>query len=379
MNIIVAPDAFKDCLSAEGVGQAMCLGINDYSQNASSYVLQVSDGGEGFLEAVRSYVNELTEVSVKTLDPLGREIKASYLYDSTEQTAYIELARASGIELLSSEERNPLITSTYGTGIQIRDAINQGAKTIYVGLGGSSTNDAGTGMAQAIGYRFLDSEGKEVIPCGGNLAKIVTIEKPGSMPTTEFYAINDVLNPLYGPTGAAYTYAPQKGASPEDVLALDDGLKNLDAVVQEKLGYSKAMVPGTGAAGGSGYGLHVFLNATFITGTRFILGLSDFYKLLKDHKIELILTGEGKIDDQTAYGKLVHGLITEGQKNEIPVAAICGKLDLSGTETESLGLATVRELYDQEKPVEYSYSHASELIRKKTTEILNTVFGTPTQ
>ena len=308
MNVVIAPDAFKDCLSASEVAEAMKSGVSAFDNSAKCHVIKASDGGEGFLNAVASYISEANQTTVPTVDPLGRNISGIYLYDPSRNTAYIELARASGLELLSHSQRNPMFTSTYGTGLQIKHAIEQGANSVYLGIGGSATNDAGTGIANALGYEFFDADGSEVKPMGSKLQTIHRITKPNiNYDHVKFYAVNDVLNPLFGPSGAAHTYARQKGAGEQEIIKLNHGLEHLAGVVKKQLGVEEANTPGSGAAGGTAFGLKCFFNAEYISGASFILGLSGFEALLTKENIEVILTGEGMIDHQTVFGKFVFG------------------------------------------------------------------------
>lgn len=374
MNVLLAPDAFKDSLSASEVTQAMRNGVLAYDSKAKLTELIASDGGEGFLDSVGTYIKSAVSVTVPTVDPLGRAISGRYLYDEQDNTAYVELAQASGLELLSKEERNPMHTSTYGTGVQINDAIAKGATHIYLGLGGSATNDAATGLAHALGYRFITSEGKEIIPNGGSLSEIDRIEKPKEIDgSVRFFAVNDVSNPLHGPAGAAFVYGSQKGANAQELLKLDMGLMHLDKRVQQLFQLNEAGNPGSGAAGGAAYGLRCFLGATYLSGTRFILKLANFSELVLKEKLDVIITGEGKIDQQTAYGKFVYGLIQEANRYQIPVIAICGKLGFTAHEAEQLGLEAVAELYDPSKPASYSFTHAAKLIATKTEALLRSM------
>jgi glycerate 2-kinase len=374
MNILIAPDAFKDSLSAMKVADAIESGVRRYSKEFSCFQLFASDGGEGFLNAVQGYISGLNEISVDTFDPLGRPIQATYLWDVNLAEAYIELAKASGIELLSLAERDPIKTSTYGTGLQVRHAIEKGAKRIFIGIGGSATNDGGMGIARALGYRFLDKHNKELSGIGADLKKVQQIISPSvPLKEIEFFAVNDVLNPLCGKTGAAYTYGAQKGASMETIRWLDEGLQNLSGQIVKVLNKDEATTPGSGAAGGAAYGLKCFFEAKFISGTSFILNLSNFHELLTKHNIKLIITGEGKIDHQTAYGKFVYGIIQEASKYKIPVVAICGKLNLNQEEIAELGLAGAAELYDPTKSTSYSFDHAEELIELTTMQLLQSI------
>lgn len=371
MNVLIAPDAFKDSLTASEVTLAMKAGVQAFHENARCFQITASDGGEGFLEAVASSLPDVDRITIPTVDPLGRLIEATYLFDSENKTAYVELARASGLELLDEHDRNPMYTSTYGTGLQIKHAIDNGATHVYLGIGGSATNDAGTGIASALGFRFLNSDGAELTPMGSTLSKIHSVEVPGtSYDHVQFFAVNDVLNPLFGPTGAAFTYARQKGAITAEIELLDAGLSHLDAVVTRLLNKNEAQRPGSGAAGGTAYGLRCFFEATYISGASFILQLSGFTNLVSEEKIEVILTGEGMIDHQTAFGKFVHGLCQEANNLDIPVLGICGKLDASPAEIEQIGLLAVAEIYDPAKPKLYSYNHAARLISEKTETLL---------
>jgi len=369
MNVLIAPDAFKDSLTAQEAADIMQEAVLKMHPQARCYFLPASDGGEGFLEAVQSYRENAVSIHTDTLDPLRRPHAAHYLYDSSTASAYIELAQASGLELLKPEERNPLVTSTFGTGLQIKEAIAKGAQHIYVGLGGSATNDAGTGIAQANGYVFKDKKGQPLDMCGEALGAIDQID--GIQPNrVRFYAINDVSNPLYGPEGAAFVYARQKGATDKTIEQLDLGLRNLDRCITSQFKIEEAATPGSGAAGGTAYGLKTFFKAEFISGTSFILNLAGFQQKVKDWEIDLILTGEGKIDAQTHYGKFVFGLAQQAAKVGIPVKAVCGKLDLTPQEVKELGLQTATQLYNPNKEPQHSFKFAKQLLFEQCCQLL---------
>jgi glycerate kinase len=370
MKVVLIPDAFKDSLSSTQVALAMKEAVADRYPNATITQMAASDGGEGFLDTVARYKPSVDMISCKTVDPLGRPLSAAYLFDAEDRSAYFELARASGLEMLPQSERDPLLTSTYGTGLQIREAIQKGAKKIFVGLGGSATNDGGAGLAAALGYRFLDSKGGHFVPTGGRLLQIEDIDLPIKGPAVSFYAINDVLNPLYGLTGAAFTYARQKGAGPEQIEQLDRGLRHLAQKVHEALGINAAALPGSGAAGGTGFGLKAFFGADFIPGVSFVLGLSGLREQLEAGAVDLIITGEGTIDAQTPYGKLVSGVAREASARGVAVLAVCGKLDLPEEKWRSLGLQGVAQLYRPDKPPGYSFTHAYRLVKERTALLL---------
>jgi glycerate 2-kinase len=372
MRILLIPDKFKGSLTSNEVIEALKYGILEKYPNAKISSIIASDGGDGFLHAVSQNVG-CQQIDTKTLDPLGREIASYYLYDPVENVAYIELAKASGIELLSEDERNAMLTSTYGTGVEIRHAIDLGAKTIYIGLGGSATNDGGIGIAAALGYSFLDGSQNELKPNGKNLSRIQHIQK-GDGPdfdSISIIAINDVDNPLHGKNGAAYIYAQQKGANPDEIQELDEGLGNLDRVVTSHLNKDVALLGGSGAAGGTGFGLKAFLNAEFIAGIDFVLNLSGATKLLDEHEFDFIITGEGKLDRQTLNGKLIKGVVDLGAKYNIPVIAVCGQSEIKEDSSESLGLTKIIEIRDVSKPIQFSIENAYVLTKRAIGDYLN--------
>jgi len=263
------------------------------------------------MSAIASYKTCIS-IQVIAQNPLGKLIQSYYLYNQKSNSAFIEMANTSGMELLELTERNPLLTSTLGTGNQIKDAINKGVKRIYIGLGGSATNDAGIGLAHALGYRFLDQNGQELEPVGGSLNDIVKIDDSKVsklVKEVSFYAVNDVNNPLFGQRGAAFVYAKQKGADDAMIEKLDSGLQNLDHIVTQQFGCENAEIPGSGAAGGTAYGLKTFLNAEFISGIDFILDLAGVHELLSNENFNVLVTGEGKIDQQTLSGNLIQGVL----------------------------------------------------------------------
>lgn len=369
MKVLLIPDKFKGSLDAREVIMAISKGIYGVHPDAEIFSVLASDGGDGFLNAVSENL-DCTTITSGTVDPLNRKIETVYLFNNATKTAYIELAKASGLELLNDVERDVMRTSTYGTGLQIRHAIENGATEIYLGLGGSATNDAGTGIAKALGYRFLDDLGHELEPVGGQLSKIAKIEKKDGAPDLtgiSLVAVNDVDNPLFGKHGAAYIYAEQKGANAIEVQKLDKGLRHLETIVKDQLKKNAAQLSGSGAAGGAAYGLNVFLNAEFISGIAFVLGLAKVDQLLVDHRFDYIITGEGKFDRQTLHGKLIKGVIDLGKQYQIPVIAICGQSDIDSTQPKSIGLIRILEIRDTMKSVQYSMDNAARLIEESTS------------
>jgi glycerate kinase len=372
MNFLIVPDKFKGSLSAKEVIAAMGKGVSSVFPQAGLYSVTASDGGDGFLDSARHYIT-LDTIKVHSSDPLGRNMDTEYLLNPETGEAYIELAKASGLELLSQEERNPLLTSTMGTGIQIKDAILKGAKKIYVGLGGSATSEAGLGIATALGYTFRDEFGNLLKPTGANLSKIESISASEFLKdyeNVEVYAVNDVDNPLFGTVGAAYVYGAQKGANKEDIEFLDKGLRHVHSIVKKEMAMDNAQIPGSGAAGGAAYGLKTFLNAEFISGTDFIFRLAGIHPLLQSTSIDYIITGEGKIDEQTLRGKLIKGVSQLGKSYHIPVLVVCGVSEVSREHLIEMGNVDVIEIRDTSRPLSYSMENASVLIEEAVANFL---------
>ncbi len=373
MTVLLIPDKFKGSLTAIEVIAALTRGIKKIKKNIDIHHVIASDGGDGFLDAIQ-HTMDVEEVSCSTVDPLGRKIRAAYVFNKYTDEAFIELAKASGMELLKEGERNPMITSTLGTGLQILDAIERGAKKIYIGLGGSATNDGGIGIARALGYKFLDVGLNILVPSGESLEKIHTIDASGvhkDLKHVSVFAVNDVNNTLYGSNGAAFVYAKQKGASLKGIELLNEGLKHLDRVVEQQIGENNAQVPGSGAAGGAAYGIKTFLGGKFVSGINFMLQLADIDSVLKSEKIDLIITGEGKIDEQTFSGKLIHGVLEFGKAHSIPVLAICGTLELDKEICLENGLHEVLEIRDPSKPLAFNLQNAATLIEKSIFQFLS--------
>ena len=370
MRVLIAADKFKNSLSQREVSSAIEAGLKRSQPSADVDCVVVSDGGEGFLDSVESAIDRVNRHVCDSLDPIGRPIQAEFLFEPTTETAYIELAAASGIELLSAGERDPSRTSTFGTGLVIEAALLLGAKHVYVGIGGSATTDGGIGLASALGFRFLGESGIELCPNGGSLVNIRSVRSPKSnLSNVRFFVINDVDNPLFGQLGAAHVYGPQKGADAEMVHELDAGLRNLDQCVQRDLAIKASDLPGAGAAGGAGYGLHVFLAAEFCSGANFVLGLSGIDKILSEQKFDWIITGEGQIDEQTGNGKLVDEVGKVGTKFGVPVAAFCGVNQLSVAAISGFGLTEVVAIHDpQLRTSSDSMANAKTLLEQSAFE-----------
>ena len=322
-RIIAAFDSFKGSLTSREAGEAFRRGFTSECPDAEVEVLAIADGGEGMAEAICEGVGG-EMVSALVSDPLGRKIEARYALVNEGDTAVIAMSAASGLTLLKPEECNPLIASTYGTGELIVDALERGCSKIIMGLGGSATNDCGVGMLRALGYRFYDVTGEELhdtISILERVESISTVNRHPLLMGVRFTAAVDVDNPLYGPTGAAHIFAPQKGASPEVVERLDKALRHYAEVIDTE----SAKVAGTGAAGGMGYALYTMLGARMQPGIEIVLSLLDFENRAKG--ADFVITGEGSIDAQTLHGKAPAGVLTAAQRLGIPTIALGGRVE----------------------------------------------------
>jgi glycerate kinase len=326
MKIVIAPDSFKDSLSAEGVATAIAQGIRDVFPDAELVLCPMADGGEGTVDAILSVLpGERRSEHVR--GPLGNEVIAHWGWLPESHTAIIEMAEASGLQLLSLDERDALNTCTFGTGELINAAMTAGAKTIILTVGGSATNDGGAGMLRALGVVFKDAEGGLLGPGGHRLAQLATLEMQGfdsRVKGTTFIVAADVDNPLCGPHGASAMFGPQKGADGQDVALLDDALSTFADVCAPVLGRDLRDVPGAGAAGGMGFAAMAFLNAEFRAGVEVVaeqVGLED-----KTRGADLVITGEGRCDAQTLRGKTPMGVARIAQRQGVPVVILAGTL-----------------------------------------------------
>ena len=326
MKILIAPDSFKESLEALDVCHAIQSGFSQVFPDADYKLLPMADGGEG-TSAVLSYVLGGRWKEVRVHDPLMRPINAKYLLLENE-TAVIEIAQACGLHLLTTEERNPLITSSYGVGELIADALDEGVKRIIIGLGGSATNDAGLGMLMALGMTFHDSDDNTLAQGGGALANLQRLDATSfhtSVLETVFEVACDVTNPLCGELGASAIFGPQKGASPQQINDLDKALTHF-ASVCEQHGYQDHQdIAGAGAAGGLGYALMSFCQAELTSGFDTVAKVTNLSQHIAD--ADLVITGEGKLDAQSAMGKVAGGISHIAKASHTPVIAICGSVD----------------------------------------------------
>lgn len=335
-RIVIASDKFKGSLSSSEVADTIEQAIRSFNPSVEVVKIPVSDGGDGLIGSLVPTLKGSIR-SIPVVDPLMRPIGAGYGI-LPDRTAVIELAAASGLTLLAPEERNPWITTTYGTGQQILDALEGGATDILLGIGGSATNDAATGLLQALGFRFLDSNGDELGHGGQVLSRIASVDSSRSTPLLKKARIQiacDVDNPLAGVNGAACVFARQKGADEEMIRLLDQGLVHWASVLRSQFHRDIIDLPGAGAAGGVGGTLAAILDASLTAGIDLVLDSLDFSAKIAD--ADLIITGEGKLDVQTAYGKTVKGIVQRAKAQAIPVIAFAGDI-VSSPQVDALGL-----------------------------------------
>ena len=324
--IVLAPDSFKESMTAKEACVAMERGIKKVNSNIQCIHVPMADGGEGTMQSLVDATGG--EVySLEVVGPLGNKVKAEYGILGNGEIGVLEMASASGIHLVSLEERNPLITTTYGTGELIKACLDRGVKKLLIGIGGSATNDGGVGVIQALGGRLLDKEGNELGFGGGELEKLDRIDLTNFDRRLKDVVIEvacDVSNPLSGENGASYIFGPQKGASVEMIKILDNNLKHYAKVIKEQFGKDVLEIAGAGAAGGLGAGLMVFLNGNLKKGIEIVIEYSGLEKKVKN--CDMVWTGEGSIDFQTQYGKTPLGVATVAKKYNKPVVALAGRV-----------------------------------------------------
>ncbi|WP_448215170.1 glycerate kinase [Endozoicomonas sp. 2B-B] len=326
MKIVIAPDSFKECLTAAQVASAIETGFKEILPDAQYVKVPVADGGEGTLQSlVDATGGHFIEVPVT--GPLGHQIQAEFGILGDGTTAVIEMARASGLELVSPDQRDPMIATTQGTGELILSALDRGVDKIIVGIGGSATNDGGAGMVQALGVRLLNDQGKELQRGGGQLSSLSKIDASNldqRLQSVEIIAACDVDNPLTGDNGASAIFGPQKGATPDMVKVLDQSLGHYGLIMERDLGVSVCDRPGAGAAGGMGTALLGFLNARLEPGIEIVMAAVDLAEKVKG--ANLVITGEGRIDGQTAQGKTPVGVARVAKSLDLPVVALAGSV-----------------------------------------------------
>lgn len=373
MRVLIAPDKFKGSLDATGVCQAIEEALRESGRKLDITSIGMADGGEGTSNMLTNF-SKGEIIKLKVLDPFFRPIEGFYGLSGDGETAFIEMAVASGLQLLSNEERNALLGTTYGTGQMIADALDRGVTSIILGVGGSGTNDGGIGMGEALGARFLDEQGKALKPIGQNLGSIRSIDLGNLHPRAKFVtvtAICDVSNPFFGVNGAAHVFGPQKGATPSDIDFLDRGLRNFARVVEQQLGLDLNF-PGAGAGGGLGGGAKIFFNIDFRSGIEFIIEFIGLEELVKN--CDLVITGEGKMDEQTLSGKVVKGVSDLSRTFKKRLVVIVGKNELPQSKIDLLGINKVLSLVGEETSEKESFENTSRLIKKRVRDHVNPFF-----
>jgi len=370
MRIVIAPDSFKGSLSAFAVAEAVERGVKRVVPEAECVLLPLSDGGEGLVESLVE-ATAGTYHEFQATGPLGEPVWAKLGVLGDGSTGVIEMAQASGLPLVPPEKRNPLFTTTYGTGELIRCALDLGCTQLVIGIGGSATNDGGMGMAQALGVRFLDADGRELGPGGAELARLEKIDISGLDPRLAEAKIEvacDVDNPLTGPSGASHIYGPQKGATPAMVEQLDRALMHYAEVIRKDLGKDVESVPGAGAAGGLGAGLMAFLGGRLVSGIQLVFRVLDFERQVQG--ADLVFTGEGKFDAQSAFGKVPVGVARACRAFGIPVIVLAGTVTLDSEELHGEGITASFSVLNQPMSLEEAMARTAELVEFQAAQVM---------
>jgi len=370
MKIVIAPDSFKGSLSALEVCESIEKGIRKVLGRAEIVKVPMADGGEGSVQSlVDATGGKLINLKVK--DPLMRPVEAFYGILGDGTTAVIEMAAASGITLVSKEERNPMKATTYGTGQIIVHALDRGCRNFIIGIGGSATNDGGAGMLSALGVKLLDENACEIGFGGGNLDKLKSIDLSSidsRLKLCNIVAACDVDNPLCGEKGASYIFGPQKGADEDMIITLDNNLSHYADVVEKYLGISIKEYPGAGAAGGLGGGLLAFLNAKLKRGIDIVIETTNLEHSIKD--ADLVFTGEGMIDYQTAFGKTPFGVAKIAKKYNIPVIAIAGGIGKGADTLYDQGFTSIFSIVDKPMNLEEAIENCGVLLENASERIM---------
>lgn len=373
MKVVVAPDSYKGSLSAEEVADNIEIGLRRVIKNAEIIKVPMADGGEGTVQSlIDSTSGEIVKLRVK--GPLLKDVDAFYGILGDKKTAVIEMAAASGLPLLNKDERNPMETTTYGTGELVLDAVKRGCRKIILGLGGSATNDGGAGFLAALGVKFKDRDGNLIKPQGGELNKLYDIDissMDSNLKECEIIAACDVDNPLVGDRGASHIFGPQKGADDEMVRLLDANLNHYADIIKKVLGVDIKNHPGAGAAGGLGAGILAFLNAELKKGIDIVIELSNLENKIKG--ANLIITGEGMTDYQTRFGKTPYGVCKLGNKYDIPVIAISGGLGKDYRKLYELGFKSIFSIADKPMKLEESIKNTGKLLQDAAERIIRLI------
>ena len=369
MKIVLAPDSFKESLSALQVAESIERGFKQVLPNAEYVKVPMADGGEG---TVQSLVDATGGRIIKktVTGPLGEAADAFFGILGNEKTAVIEMAAASGLHLVPATKRNPLLTTTRGTGELIAAALDYNVNHIIIGIGGSATNDGGAGMARALGTRFLNSDGQEIGEGGGALSDLAAIDLSrldSRLADVKIEVACDVDNPLIGPKGASAIYGPQKGATPVIVNQLDENLAHYAAIIEKDLGVKIADVPGAGAAGGLGGGLLAFMQAKLSRGVDIVMEAAKLSDIIAG--ADLVITGEGKIDGQTIFGKTPIGVAKTAKKHGVPVIGIAGNVASDSDVVHEYGIDAIFSIVPGAVSLQEAFLHADEFVERTARNI----------
>ncbi|PYI52992.1 glycerate kinase [Paenibacillus flagellatus] len=371
-RVVIAPDSFKGSISSVAAAEAIRAGVLRAAPDAGTTIVPMADGGEGTVDAVLAAVGG-ERLVVPVEGPLGGEVMAAWGLLADGRTAVIEMAAASGLPLVAPEARDPLAATTYGTGQLIRAALDRGATRLLIGLGGSATNDGGMGMAQALGVRFADADGRELAGrgCGALLERIASIDASGLDPrfaAAEVTVLSDVTNPLCGPDGASAVYGPQKGATPEAVERLDRGLAHYAERIAAATGRDVRDAPGAGAAGGLGAGLLAFGRAVVKPGIAVVTELAGFDRAVAG--AALVITGEGRTDAQTAYGKVPAGVAAAARPHGVPVVCLSGGLGAGAETLYGHGIAALFSIANRPLALDEAMRDAEPLLAEAAENVV---------
>ena len=372
MKVVIAPDSYKGSLTAMEVANCIEEGIKRYNKNIEVVKVPMADGGEGTVQALVDATGGRI-INLKVCDPLLREVDSFYGILGDGNTAIIEMAAASGINLLDRNELNPLITSTYGTGQIINDAIERGCKNIIVGIGGSGTNDGGAGMLRALGIRFLNEEGRDIQEGGAALKELHSIDKKNfnkRISKCNIKVACDVDNPLCGLNGASHVFGPQKGASKEDIELLDEALNQYAKIIKNEFNIDVLNIPGSGAAGGSGAAF-LAIGSKLERGIDIVINETNLQTMIES--ADIVFTGEGRIDFQTKFGKAPYGVAKEAKKNGLPVIAICGEIGEGYDELYNHGFTSIFSIVNKPMTLEESIKDSKKLIRDVSERIVRVI------
>jgi glycerate kinase len=372
MKIVIAPDSFKGSLTSLQIIEGIKQSALSFFPGAQIVPVPIADGGDGTVEAL-VLASGGTTIYAQARDPHGRVINC--IYGEANGAAIIGMSECSGLALLSEQERTPLTTSTHGTGDLIKNALDKGFSNLYLGIGGSATNDAGTGALQALGLKFLRADGSEIARmCGQELANVASVDERSLDPRLKSARITimcDVINPLTGKNGATYIYGPQKGGTPESLDILEAGMKSFEVILNNYAGKSVSNMPGTGAAGGIGCGLVCFAGAVLTSGINAVLELVKFDALIDG--ADLIITGEGQVDNQSALGKVVHGIASYAKNAGVPVVVIAGGIGKGAQAIYPLGVHTLIALPEKPCTLEDCMQNAQELLVKAANRVFSLI------